>query len=127
MWIYNETPEFIDCSEKLRLSEKVRSSLKSWAVGVGRVQTNKTKHFFRSPNNIFEIWTARIPDPDSNKGSSSGFRLVYFINLVEGTIFLDFIEKRSELGGRREHPRDQRKFTKYLNDFKNYLLKELDS
>lgn len=127
MWQYNETATFVKSADELGLSQIVRDALKSWAVSVGRVQTNKTKHFFRSPRNVFEIWTARVPDPDRNKGASGGFRLVYFFLIAESAIYLDRIEHRSDLGGRSEHPKSQREFTTYLNDLKSYLIKEFDS
>ncbi len=127
MWLYNKTPEFIQCSEKLELSKEVLDAIESWAKSVGRVQTNKQKRCFCSPNNIFEIWTARVPDPDANRGTSGGFRLVYFFNIKESAIYVSKIEKRNSLGGKTERPKDQQKFTEYLEELKKYLLRELDN
>lgn len=127
MWQYNKTSEFIKCCEKLEISQEILDAIESWAVSVGRVQTNKQKNYFRSPKNIFEIWVARIPDPDSNKGTSGGFRLIYFFNLNEKSIYVDCIERRQNLGSKTERPKDQQKFTNYLEELKNYLLKELDN
>lgn len=126
-WIYNETAEFVRCAEELELSDMVRDSLRSWAPTVGRVQTNKTKRVFCSPKNNFEIWVARIPDPDSNRGSSGGFRLVYFFNLREQSIFLDKIERRANMGFKDEKPREKHKFDAYIESLKTYLLKELET
>jgi hypothetical protein len=126
-WIVNKTAEFVSCAEDLALSELVLTSLDNWAVTVGKVQTNKTKLYFRSPKNNFEIWTARIPDPDSNRGASGGFRLVYFFNNIDCSIHLDKIEKRANLGNKTEHPRDQQKHTAYLDSLKSFLLRELDN
>lgn len=126
-WDYNETPTFVRCSEELGLSEEVLEAIKNWAKTVGRVQTQKTKRYFSSPNDKFEIWVARIPDPDSNKGSRKGFRLVYFFILKEEAIHLDLIQQRKDQGGRKEHPKAQEKFSRYLRDLKQYLLGRLDS
>lgn len=126
MWDYNETPDFIRSSEELNLSQKVRDSIKAWAVSVKRQITNRSKLYFRSPNNIFEIWNARLPDPDSNKGTKGGFRLTYFFNLADNSINLGEMERRDKLGGRRERPRDHQKYENYLKELKKYLLRELD-
>ena len=126
MWSYNQTSEFIKSIEEEKISQQVVDAIQRWATSVGRVQTNKTKHYFRSPKNKFEIWTGRIPDPDCNRGSSGGFRLVYFFNLSEQSIYLDKIERRKNLGSKSDHPKDQKKFTAYLEELKKYLLKELD-
>ena len=127
MWEYNTTPEFIKSSEELGLSQLVLDSLENWAITIYRVQTPKTKCCFRSPNNKFEIWIARIPDPDSNKGCSGGFRLVYFFILEKNSIYLDRIERRNDLGGKRERPRDQQKFNSYFMELKKYLMDKIES
>lgn len=126
MWFYNETAEFVRCSEELELSNFVRDALKSWAKTVGRVVTNKTRLGYRSPRNKYELWIARVPDPDSSRGSSGGFRLVYFFNIPESSIHLDLMERRSDLGFKKEHPRDKQKFTNYINSLKEQL-KKLDN
>jgi len=121
MWKYDETQEFVKSSESIGLSLKVRDSVKSWAETVVRVQTNKTTCLYRTPRNKFELWVARIPDPDSNKGSSGGFRLFYFFNIPECLVFVDLIESRSEMGFKKEHPRDKQRMTAYVNSMKKYL------
>ncbi len=126
MWTYNQTPQYIKDSEELGLSEDLKNRIKDWAQQVQRYQTNRTKLFFRSPHNIFEIWDGRIPDPDSNRGSSGGFRLVYFFNLQDKAVYVDKIERRGDLGGKHERPKDQQKMNKYLDTLKKYLLSELD-
>lgn len=123
-WQYAETPDFVRTANDLSLSLEVREAIKKWAVDVGRVNTNKQKHWHRTPQNKFEIWTARIPDPDSNRGSSGGFRLTYFFNLADGSIYLDVIERRSDLGGKNERPRDQQKYNDYLERLKAFLHKQ---
>lgn len=127
MWEYNETSEFVECAEQLELSEQIREALKSWARSVNRTPSKRCKIYFRSPNNIFEIWTARIPDPDSNRGSRSGFRLAYILNLTEDAIYVDKIEQRANLGSRRERPRDMRRFNQYLDSLKEHLLERFES
>lgn len=126
-WTFNKTPQFIRSAEELGLSIEVLEGLEQWAVSVPRIQTNRTKRFFCSPHNAFEIWTARIPDPNSNRGRSGGFRLVYFFTLKEQAIYLDRMEHRSEIGGKDERPREQAEFTGYLNALKNELFKEFET
>lgn len=127
MWVYGETSEYIKSSEKLGLSDEVRGAIKSWAQSVGRVQTNKQKNYFKSEKGAFEIWSARIPDPDTNTGSSGGFRLIYFFNLKDCSVFVDRVEKRSKMGFKREHPREKQKFENYLLALKKYLIIELEN
>ena len=119
MWKFNLTQEHIRCSEKLKISDEVSNAIERWAVTVSRIQTNRQKHYFRSPNNIFEIWVARIPNFDTNIGNSGGFRLVYFLNLKESSIYIDKIEKRANIGTKKERPKDQKRFANYLKDLKN--------
>lgn len=127
MWVFNTTPQFVRSVEDLNLSEEIQNSLKEWGIGVQRIPTPRTKCYFRSPNNVFEIWTARIPDPQSNRGRSGGFRLVYFFQLKEGAVYLDRMEMRADLGGRTERPRDQAEFTAYLEELKKELMKVFEN
>ncbi|MDD3480892.1 MAG: hypothetical protein PHW75_01545 [Patescibacteria group bacterium] len=125
MLSFNRTSEFDKCIGKLGITEEVVGHIESWAISFNRVQSNKAKLYFRSPANKFEIWAIRIPDPDSNAGSSSGFRMVCYIifDEVEGdSIFVDKTERRKNNGSRKERPKDQAKYTAYLNRLKKELL-----
>ena len=126
MWLYNKTSEFVKSCEDLQISDDVVLAIENWITSVGRMETGKQKVYFRSPHNIFEIWIARIPDPDSNKGSSGGFRLVYFLNIPDNSVFVDKLESRSAIGFKDERPRDKQKFQSYLADLKQYLLEKFD-
>lgn len=126
-WIYNESADFIRSSEELNLSNEVKDFIKNWAVSFRRQVTPRSKRYFCSPNNVFEIWVARIPDPDSNKGTSGGFRLVLFINLSDRSINSCKIKHRDQLGEKRERRSDQQRNEEYLKELKECLLKELDS
>ncbi|MEI7462901.1 MAG: hypothetical protein WCK03_00725 [Candidatus Taylorbacteria bacterium] len=110
----------------MQISDDVVLAIENWITSVGRMETGKQKVYFRSPHNIFEIWIARIPDPDSNKGSSGGFRLVYFLNIPDNSVFVDKLESRSAIGFKDERPRDKQKFQSYLADLKQYLLEKFD-
>ena len=121
MWIFNTTPEHIRCCEELNLSRDVRDAIQRWAVSVGRTPTHLQKPLFRTDDNVYEMWVARLPDPDSSKGKSGGFRLIYFFNLHEKSIYADQIERRDDKGGRNERPRDQQKATAYVDSMKRYL------
>ncbi len=126
-WNYNETPDFINSSEELCISDETRTLIKNWALSFGRQTTERSKPYFFSPNNIFEIWVVRTPNPDIKKGTSGGFRLVLFTNLSDHSINLCKLELRNKLGGKKERPRDQQRQTTYLKELKKYLLRELDN
>ena len=66
-------------------------------------------------------WAAGLPNPDSNKGQSGGYRVIYFLDLAEFTINLDFIEERKELGFRDEGRRKKDRYNDYLRTLKEYL------
>ena len=127
MWIYNETDDFIKSADKIDLSDQVRESIRQWAKDLRRTQTNKTKLYFRSPSQVFEIWTARIPDPESNRGASGGFRLTYFFVLNELAVHMGQIEYRKKVGFKKERPKDKQRYEKYLRELKNYLMHELET
>jgi len=127
MWLFNKTSEFVKCSEKLGISEETHIAIENWVTSVGRIETGRQKIIFRSPRNSFEIWIARIPDPESNKGKSGGFRLVYILNLKENAVYVDKMEKRSSMGFGDERPRDKQKFQEYISELKIYLLKIIEN
>lgn len=125
-WIYDEREQFIRMCEKTGVSARVRDAIKLWAPTVNRFELSRQKLVYRSPNNHYEVWAAGIPNPDSNKGKSGGYRIVYFLDLIENTINLDFIEKRKELGFRNEGHRKKDRYNEYLAMLKEYL-KKLDA
>lgn len=67
---------------------------------------------------------ARVPNPDSNRGKSGGYRVVYFLDLTENTVNLDFIEERKELGFRDEGQRKKGRYNDYIRGLKEYLEKQ---
>ena len=122
-WVYIEREQFVRMREKIGVSERVRSAIKLWAPGVIRSLVPRQKLIYRSPKNRYEAWAAGIPNPDSNKGKSGGYRVVYFFDLREGTINLDFIAERKELGFRDEGQRKKDHYNKYITALKQYLKK----
>jgi len=112
--------------EKAGVSKTVREAIKLWAPTVSRFELSRQKLVYRSPKNRYEAWAAGIPNPDSNRGKSGGHRVVYFLDLTEGTINLDFIEKRKELGFRNEGHRKKDRYNDYIAALKEYL-KKLDA
>jgi len=112
--------------EKVGVSATVCDAIKLWAPTVSRFELSRQKLVYRSPKNRYEAWAAGIPNPDSNKGKSGGYRVVYFLDLAEGTINLDFIEKRKELGFRDEGHRKKDRYNGYISALKEYL-KKLDA
>lgn len=111
-WIYVEREQFVRMCDKIVISITVREAIKSWAPTVGRNEIPRQKLVYRSPKNGYEAWAAGIPNPDSNKGKSGGYRIVYYLALRENTINLDFIEERKELGflGEGHRKKDKYKF-----------------
>lgn len=122
-WVYVEREQFVRMCEKVEVSARVREAIKSWAPTVSRFELSRQKLVFRSPKNRYEAWAAGIPNPDSNKGKSGGYRVVYFLDLTESTINLDFIEERKELGFRDEGNRKKERYNGYLRGLKEELKK----
>ena len=125
-WIYVEREQFVRMCEKVDISVTVRDAIKLWAPTVSRFELSRQKLVYRSPKNRYEAWIAGIPNPDSNKGKSGGYRVVYFLDLIENTINLDFIEERKELGFRNEGHRKKDRYNDYIRELKEYL-KKLDT
>ena len=122
-WIYVERENFIRMSDNLGVSEVVREAIKVWAPGVSRFELSRQKLVYRSPQNRYEAWAAGIPNPDSNKGKSGGYRVVYFLDLTEKIINLDFIEDRKNLGFKDDGPKDKQRYNDYITELKKYLKK----
>jgi mRNA-degrading endonuclease RelE of RelBE toxin-antitoxin system len=79
-WVYVEREQFVRMCEKSRISPTVRDAIKLWAPTVSRFELSRQKLVYRSPRNRFEAWAAGIPDPQSNRGKSGGYRVVYFLD-----------------------------------------------
>lgn len=124
-WRVNKTNIYTHNVDREKISQEVLGDIDRWAGTVTLTQTNTFKCYFISPKRVFQIWNARLPDPDHRKGKSGGFRLVCFF--LEGMIFLDMIERRNDLGGKREHSRAQQEYTKYLEELKKYLMDTYES
>ena len=122
-WVYVEREQFVRMCEKVGVSARVREAIKSWAPTVSRFELSRQKIVFRSPKNRYEAWAVGIPNPDSNRGKSGGYRVVYFLDLTECTINLDFIEERKELGFRGEGNRKKERYNGYIRDLKEELKK----
>lgn len=123
VWTYIERENFIRMCDKLGISETVREAIKVWAPGVSRFELSRQKLVYRSPKNKYEAWAAGIPNPDSNKGKSGGYRVIYFLDLAERTVNLDFIEERKNLGFKDDGPRDKQRYNEYITELKKYLKK----
>jgi mRNA-degrading endonuclease RelE of RelBE toxin-antitoxin system len=107
--------------EKVNISSTVREAIKVWAPTVSRFELPRQKLVYRSPKNHYEAWAAGIPNPDSNKGKSGGYRVVYFLDLSAYTINLDFIEERKELGFHDEGCRRKDRYNDYIRELKEEL------
>jgi|SRR3989344_2138771 len=126
-WVYVEREEFVRRCEKIKVSEQVREAIRLWAPTVSnKYETSRSKLVFRSSKNRYEAWAAGLPNPESNKGKSGGFRVIYFLDLTECTINLDFIEERKELGFRNEGRQKKDRYNDYIRVLKDYL-KQRDS
>jgi len=123
-WVYVEREEFVRMCEKTKISDQVREAIKLWAPTVSnKYETSRSKLVFRSPKNRYEAWAAGLPNPNSNRGKSGGYRVIYFLDLIECTINLDFIERRKELGFHDEGRNKKDRYNDYIRDLKDYLKK----
>jgi len=123
-WVYIEREQFIRMCDRLKVSETVREHIKLWAPSASnKYEAPRLKLIYRSSNNRYEAWAAGIPNPDSNRGKSGGYRLVYFFDLTECTINLDFIEERKNLGFQDEGHRKKDRYNDYIRQLKEYLKK----
>lgn len=121
--VYVERENFIRMCDRGGVSITVREAIKAWAPGVSRFELSRQKLVYRSPKNRYEAWAAGIPNPDSNKGKSGGYRVIYFLDLTEKTINLDFIEERKNLGFKDDGPKDKQRYNDYTTELKKYLKK----
>jgi mRNA-degrading endonuclease RelE of RelBE toxin-antitoxin system len=122
-WIYVERENFVRMCEKIKISETVHNAIKLWAPTVGRFEFSRQKLVYRSPKNRYEAWAAGLPNPDSNIGKSGGYRVVYFLDLNELTINIDFIAERKELGFHKEGQLRKKDYENYIADLKKELKK----
>ena len=126
-WVYVEREQFVRMCEKIKVSIETREAIKAWAPTVSnKYETSRSKIVFRSPKNRYEAWSAGIPNPESNKCKSGGYRVIYFLDLTECTINLDFIEERKELGFKNEGGKKKDRYNDYVRELKDYL-KKLDA
>lgn len=126
-WIYIETENFIRHCKNNNVSQKVKDFIKIWAKSTRRQITPRNSRLFVSPNKIFEIWVAGIPNPDANKGKSGGYRLMYYIIINEQKIFIDKIEDRKNLDYKGSKGKNQKKWDKYLSTLKKELLEKYEN
>ena len=125
-WTYVEREQFLRMCEKIGVSQRVLEAIKLWAPTVSnKYETPRSRLIYRSPKNQYEAWSAGIPNPDSNRGKSGGYRVIYFLDLSNCTINLDFIEERKELGFKKEGHHKKDKYNYYISELKKHL-KELD-
>ncbi len=125
-WVYVEREQFVRMCEKAGISQTVRDAIKLWAPTVSnKYEVSRSKLVYRSPKNRYEAWAAGIPNPDSNKGKSGGYRIVYYLDLTETTINLDFIEERKNLGFKEEGHKRKDRYNDYIRELKE-SLKKLD-
>lgn len=123
-WVYVERESFIRMCEKANVSSEVREAIKIWAPTVSnKYETPRSKLIFRSISNRHEAWSAGIPNPDSNRGKSGGFRVVYFLDTMERTISLDHIEIRKEMGYKNEGKKKKDAYNDYVREVKKFLSK----
>ena len=111
-WHVEKTPTFIQQVEKGIISKEIESFIESWAKTAYPIQTNTNKLVYRHELNVFEIWNARIPDLDHNKGKSGGYRLLYYIVKKENELYLDLIEERRTF----EDQKNKNKYNQYIEN-----------
>ena len=124
-WIYVERELFIRTCDKIGISHEMRESIKLWAPSapLNRAEAPRLKLVFRSPKNRYEAWVARLPNPESNKGKSGGYRVLFYLDLVEDTINLVYIDDRKELGYHGEGHRKKDSYNDLVRELKEMLKK----
>jgi len=122
-WVLVEREQFVRMCDKVEASQIVRDFIRAWAPSVSRYEIPSQKFIYRSPNNRYEAWSARIPNPNSNKGKRGGYRLVFFLDLQTTTINLDFIEERDNLGYKNEGHRKKDGYNAYISEVKKELAR----
>ena len=120
-WDYIETESFIRSSEKIKVSDLVKDSIKEWSKKVKRQQTPRNKRVFVTSNNTYEIWIARIGNPDANQGKSGGYRLSYYVHVSNNQLSVDLIEVRSNLDFKGSRGKGQKKWDAHLVELKKNL------
>lgn len=121
MWQVEREPYFNDCVEAEGISLEVVNHIEDWAKTSCLTPTKKSRCVYRNTNNIFQIWNAKLPDPDFNRGSRGGFRLVCYYLISQRVIKLVFIERRNDLGSKTERPKDQDKYSKFIDQLAREL------
>ncbi len=121
-WEVNKTRHFKKCCDKLRITQKVIESTEDCISDVNLVQSKKFRLYFRSPTNKFEIWNAKLPDPDYKKGTQGGFRLICYFIKEDKIAYLHYIERRGKLGDKKR-PREQKVYEEMLRSLKEKLTK----
>jgi len=126
-WAYVEKELFIRKSEKLGLSPQMKESIRSWAPTApqNRAETPRLKLVFRSPNNRYEAWCARLPNPEGKKGGSGGYRVLFYLDTSESTINLLYIDDRKEMGFKKEGHRKKDEYNDLVREVKE-MLRKLD-
>jgi mRNA-degrading endonuclease RelE of RelBE toxin-antitoxin system len=114
---------FLAKCEKLRISKEVIEGIDRWSSQVARVQSKNFRLCFRSPGNEFELWNAKLPDPDYKKGTRGGFRLLCVFILGEKKVFLVFIDRRNKLGG-EDHPKEKKIYSELVELTKKRFLEK---
>ena len=124
IWVYVEREQFVRLCDKLKVSAIVCEHIKLWAPTVSnKYEAPRLKLVYRSSDNHYEAWAAGIPNPNSNKGKSGGYRVVYFLDLIGGTINMDFIEERKNLGFKNEGSKRKNRYNDYIKNLKELLEK----
>lgn len=122
-WVLVEREQFLRDFERLGVSGVVRERIRNWAPTVSRYEIPSQKLVYRSPGRRYEAWSARIPNPDSNKGKRGGYRVIFFLDLSECTINLDYIEERDNIGFGKEGTRRKQKYNGYVTAVKAELAR----
>jgi|GEM_PF-920300 len=125
-WDVIETENFVRSCEQNDVSQEVADSLKEWAKSARRQITPRNSRPFVSPGNIFEIWIARIGNPDANKGKSGGYRFIYYIVISECKLFIDVIEERKNLKFKGSSGKKQKKWDDHFIGLKKELIKKYE-
>jgi hypothetical protein len=124
-WQVGTMQRFEEDVERLQVSSETVNAIKEWAKTVRLVEVPVFKLICNlKGSNPVSVYSAHIPDPDHNKGASSGFRLLIFFDRTKKIAFLDRLDQRKELGFKKEQPKKKSEYQKYIKALISYLCKE---
>jgi len=120
--VVERTQNYKKQAKNLAVSQAVEDGIDLWAKSFAFTVSPRSDMIFRSPRKQVEIWDVRVPNPDKNKGSSGGYRILCFYVVEEETMFFAYIQERGALNRGKE----KQHYYEYQRSLKGELSKTYD-